>query len=306
MIVLVVIVVALVAAGAALAVSASDRIVVDPIDPAAEEAAAVGAIERHPRVARFLSRRMDRSAASGLLLTVSAAVTVAVIAGLGLILRLINRSNSLARADAAISRWGADHATSWTVPVLERITWLGSTPVVILGLIAVGVVDHMRRRTTDTLVFLLVVGLGQNALNNAVKLIVGRRRPDVLHLVSAHGSSFPSGHSCGAAAWTCAAALVLSRGWLHRRRAVAAGVAVLVAMSVASSRALLGVHWVSDVLGGLALGWGWFTLVAIVFGGRRLRVGGVVDDAASQLVENENENESNAGHESARVGGSRR
>ena len=60
-----------------------------------------------------------------------------------------------------------------------------------------------------------------------------------------------------------------------------AGGAALIAIIVATSRALLGVHWVSDVLGGLAFGWGWFLLVAVVFGGRAQRLGDPVVDAAA-------------------------
>jgi undecaprenyl-diphosphatase len=48
------------------------------------------------------------------------------------------------------------------------------------------------------------------------------------------------------------------------RAALAAG-AVIIAVSVAASRALLGVHWLTDVLAGLALGWGWFALVVLAF-----------------------------------------
>lgn len=278
MIVVAVVVVAVMAAGAALAVSASDRVRIDPVDPVVEETAAEHAIERRPRLRRFLRGRLNREEAGGLLLTVAAAVVLVVLVALGLILRLADHSNSLARADSSVSRWGAEHASSWAVPILEKITFLGSTTAVIVGLLAVAVIDYLRNRKVETIVFIVAVGVGQLLLNNGVKLIVQRPRPDVLQLVGAHGYSFPSGHSCAAAAWTCAAALVLSRGWRHRHRAIAAAVAVLIAMGVASSRALLGVHWVSDVLAGLALGWGWFTLVAVIFGGRRQRLGSVVED----------------------------
>ena len=61
-----------------------------------------------------------------------------------------------------------------------------------------------------------------------------------------------------------------------------AGGAALVAIVVATSRALLGVHWVSDVLAGLALGWTWFLLVAVVFGGRKQRLGDPVVEIAQQ------------------------
>jgi ABC-type uncharacterized transport system permease subunit len=39
-------------------------------------------------------------------------------------------------------------------------------------------------------------------------------------------------------------------------------------------------HWLTDVLGGLALGWGWFALCATAFGGWRLRLGAPVEQAA--------------------------
>ena len=36
---------------------------------------------------------------------------------------------------------------------------------------------------------------------------------------------------------------------------------------------LLDVHWLSDVIAGVLLGWGWFAVCSIAFGGRLLRFG---------------------------------
>ena len=69
-----------------------------------------------------------------------------------------------------------------------------------------------------------------------------------------------------------------------RARAVLTGGAVGLAVAVAASRVLLDVHWLTDVIGGLALGWAWFTLCAIAFGGRLLRFG-VVAEVAEQVAE---------------------
>ena len=58
------------------------------------------------------------------------------------------------------------------------------------------------------------------------------------------------------------------------------GLAAGVAVGVAASRVLLDVHWLTDVIAGLSLGWAWFALCAIAFGGRILRFGAAAEAAA--------------------------
>jgi undecaprenyl-diphosphatase len=57
----------------------------------------------------------------------------------------------------------------------------------------------------------------------------------------------------------------------------------VITFAVAASRALLGVHWLTDVVAGVAVGWGWFLLVALVFGGRIQRLGEPVERAAAEV-----------------------
>ena len=70
----------------------------------------------------------------------------------------------------------------------------------------------------------------------------------------------------------------------RRRRHLAIAVAVAVAVAVAGSRVLLDLHWLSDVIGGLALGWAWFALCAVVFGGRLLRPTAAAEVAADEAA----------------------
>lgn len=69
--------------------------------------------------------------------------------------------------------------------------------------------------------------------------------------------------------------------WLPRRmRPFLSVAAVGIACLVAASRALLGVHWLTDVVAGVVVGWTWFFLVAVIFGGRLQRFG----EAAERLA----------------------
>jgi membrane-associated phospholipid phosphatase len=129
-------------------------------------------------------------------------------------------------------------------------------------------VDALRRRTLWALPFLFVVIAGDKVLTQALKHLVDRARPTLEPVAATLGPSFPSGHSSTAAASWAAFALVASRWCGPRARPYLAGGAVVIAIAVAASRVLLDVHWLTDVVGGLALGWAWFAACAIALGGR--------------------------------------
>ena len=191
----------------------------------------------------------------------------------GAVFDMVDSNSGLAAWDRAVAEWGSRNATSWSTGVLDALTDLGATVLLLVICVAVAVFDVVRHRNVNVVLFLGVVLAGVALVNNALKWLVDRERPDVTHLVGTSGSSFPSGHSAAAAATWFALALVVARGWSRRGRAVAAAIAALISVAVASSRALLGVHWFTDVVAGLVVGWGWFLLSALVFGGRFQRLG---------------------------------
>ena len=269
----------LAAALVAFGISASRTIHSDPVDPANAEQAVRRSLGRHPRLNRFLHERMDRKSAGGFLLTASLLVLFTVSIFTGLMLDMIDNHTGFAAADKSVAKWGSGHSTSATAHAMKWITQLGSTGVIVAALLITACVDYFRRRSREVFVFVAAIGIGELVLNNLLKVIVKRDRPPVLHqLVVVHGYSFPSGHTVAAASCWMGIALVLGRDKSRLVRATLAGGAALIAVSVAASRALLGVHWLSDVIAGLIIGWGWFTIVAIIFGGRAQRLGDPVAD----------------------------
>jgi undecaprenyl-diphosphatase len=221
---------------------------------------------------------MDRKSAGGFLLTASILVLFAVAMFTGVILDMIDNNSGFAAADKSVAAWGSRNSTTTMAHAMKWITQMGSTVVVVAALLITACVDYVRRRSREVFVFVAVLGLGELVLNNVLKVIVHRDRPSVLHLVAVHGYSFPSGHTVAASSCWMGIALVLGRDRSRLARAALAAGAALIAVSVATSRALLGVHWLTDVIAGLAIGWGWFTIVAIIFGGRAQRLGDPVTD----------------------------
>jgi membrane-associated phospholipid phosphatase len=155
--------------------------------------------------------------------------------------------------------------------------------VIVVALAATVYAMRAWRQWSVVLFFVVVLG-GQLLLSNLIKVAVERVRPDVppFHILS--GPSFPSGHATAAAATWAAVALVLGRGRSPQLRAVLAGAGAGIAVAVACSRVFLGAHWTSDAVGGLVLGWTWFGLCAVAFGGRNLRFGAPAKQAAASTA----------------------
>jgi membrane-associated phospholipid phosphatase len=135
------------------------------------------------------------------------------------------------------------------------------------------------RRLPRLALFVLITGAGSSLLNSIVKTAVHRLRP-VLTDPVAHesGLSFPSGHA-QAAMVGYAILLLVFLPVLHgvwRRAGVT--FAVIMVLAIGFSRIALGVHYVSDVVGGFVLGAAWVAAMAAAFNAMRVDRGrGPVD-----------------------------
>ncbi|MNI21098.1 putative undecaprenyl-diphosphatase YbjG [compost metagenome] len=136
----------------------------------------------------------------------------------------------------------------------------GGTPVVIVSLVVGLLLFKILHHRRELILFIWVV-IGSSLLNDALKLIFHRARPELHRMIDVNGFSFPSGHSMAAFSLYGVMAFLL---WRHTLTSIGRG--VLIAFSVAMilmigiSRIYLGVHYPSDVLGGFLASGCWLSI----------------------------------------------
>jgi membrane-associated phospholipid phosphatase len=217
---------------------------------------------RRRNVESWLAACRHPTVAAGLLVCLALAISVAGWLLLGVVALLVRTNDAVLEIDSSVAQWGSDHATESSTRALELITMLGDTRVV-LGLAGLLLIVEWLRDRRRVALF-LAAAIGGNVLaTSLVKELFDRARPELNPVAETLGPSFPSGHSSTAAVFYGAAAVLLAR---RRRRWVftaSTSVAVAVGVAVAGSRVLLDVHWLSDVVAGLALGWAWLTFCVV-------------------------------------------
>ena len=162
--------------------------------------------------------------------------------------------------DLQIVQAVAGHRSASLTTVARIVTEAGSLAFLVPLMIVLLALRRWKQPADD--IALILVTTGCAVLPWATKLIVARPRPTIEQLVQVASLSFPSGHATQAAGVYLAIALVLGTGSGRRSTpAIAITVAILLALAVAATRIYLGVHFPSDVIGGLLLGWSWTLLI---------------------------------------------
>jgi undecaprenyl-diphosphatase len=157
-------------------------------------------------------------------------------------------------------------ARSETLETIAKVvSFLGSPPWFYLT-VGAATLFFWRRGDKRISIFLVVTNLMGGVIDTAVKVIVARPRPELESaLTHAVGKSFPSGHTM--ASTVGYGALLLAFMPLIPRRARAAVIVgyLLIVALIGGSRLALGVHFISDVLGGFILGLAWLALSTAAF-----------------------------------------
>ena len=129
-----------------------------------------------------------------------------------------------------------------------------------LGIITLAVFGYLFLAGKPAVAWLILIAvLGGVALNNLLKFVFARPRPDfVNHAVRVFSTSFPSGHA------TLSAITYLTLGALLARTDPSLtmslyfmSLAIFLTVIIGVSRIYLGVHYPTDIFGGWCIGAAW-------------------------------------------------
>ena len=185
----------------------------------------------------------------------------------GMLLHQVATNGPLTGLDDSAARWlnrqVRDH--DLLIAALNLISFLGK-PIfllVVIGLPGLWILRHGGRKLA---LFLGVTCVGGGIVDTLVKLAVGRPRPEVDQpIIEAFNYSFPSGHAMQAVVCYGALALVVLPLFDQAGRRWIVGGTIALALAIGMSRLALGVHYISDVLGGYVLGAAWLAGSVAVF-----------------------------------------
>ena len=176
-------------------------------------------------------------------------------------------SSSVNGFDRHVTSVVVAHRTPALNEAMKAVTWLGSWVALVATGILLVILALRRRLPMVAVVFAIIAWAGENGGVTLAKHVVERDRPPQdLRLVSAHGWSWPSGHTAVALLVFTTLVLVVvaitPRPGYQRLAWVLAAVAVA---AVAVSRVELGVHWTTDVIASMIFVSAWLVVLLALF-----------------------------------------
>ena len=166
----------------------------------------------------------------------------------------ISPDDSIPVLDRRIASAVVDLRSEPLTDVVRAVTTLAHTEVIIIVAIVAVTGAYLRDGVSLPLAVLGSI-VATAAVVLTMKGVIGRERPlPPISLNAMSSASYPSGHSAHAVGSWGALIWMSATGRSARAKSVGALVAVSVAVSVGLSRVYLGVHWLSDVIAGWAVG----------------------------------------------------
>lgn len=239
----------------------------------------------HPRIRPLAGALLDpdHPEARGLLVLAGLWIVTSVL--FALILTGVLGNAPLAGVDHYVFHLLQGLRTPWADEVMVRITELGDHFVRNCVFIAVLAWLAWTRHKSAAIHWLITYA-AVAACTKGFKVFAHVPRPIDLYAGTSH-FAFPSGHSSMSMTLYGFLAVLVAGELPAVRRWIPYGIAALLIVSIALSRLYLGAHWLTDAVGGIALGFGWVALLGVAY--RRhsrppIALSGLVIVAISTLI----------------------
>ena len=152
---------------------------------------------------------------------------------------------------------------------MKFITFFASTKFILAVLLFMLMMYIFKKKKLYLITVLLIVG--EVVLNNIVKLVVRRDRPELINLVKETSYSFPSGHTMVSVVFYGFLIYLISKTKYSKKvKVILYILLVTLIFLIMMSRIYLGVHYFSDVFAGLFLGLAYLLIIITILERRKL------------------------------------
>jgi undecaprenyl-diphosphatase len=175
-------------------------------------------------------------------------------------------TSAVYRADQAAHAWFQHQRSPGLTALFSTMTLIGGT-IGLSSLVAVLLTLLLVWKERASALYLVLTAVGGALLNLGLKMIFARARPDLTSAISvARWYSFPSGHAMDSfVVFGSMAYLALRQPWRWRVESACLAGALTLAALIGVSRIYLGVHWLSDIIGGWCAATVWLATTTVAF-----------------------------------------
>lgn len=157
---------------------------------------------------------------------------------------------------------GGQNRTPIILNISRFFAFIGS-PEFLVPTIAISVITLIFLKKWKLVLGLTLSTLGVFIINTIAKLFYQRQRPIDFMLMEEFSSSYPSGHAMTNTCLYLFLAYYLSRFIKPKYKTFFYVVAIIMSIIMCFSRVHLGVHYLSDVIGGFLGGYGFFIITVL-------------------------------------------
>lgn len=215
---------------------------------------------RHPRIGPLAGSLLDPDHPEARGLTILSGLLFLTLWLLLLILRQVLHGDFMGDLDNYLFHFLQNLRTPWADHLMVFVTQFGEQALLATVLIG-GSLWLTWKGNTKAALHWIAVYAGAGILTFVLKYSAQIARPIEYY----SGYSFPSAHASMSLVVYGFLALLVAREILFKHRWLPYSIAGLIVMAIAFSRLYLGVHWFSDVLGGITLGLFWAALIGIAY-----------------------------------------